>query len=88
MKPLLTCSICQDIFDDPQSLPCMHTFCKGCINEHFRVNKESSCPLCRNPAWKRQLVPNRTLAQMAISFLPLHGNEPSPSKRHQRSPSF
>ena len=54
----LECSICQEVFDTPVSLPCLHTFCVRCI-EHYikslhlnpnpsRADKRKlTCPICR-----------------------------------------
>lgn len=28
----LMCSICQEVFNDPQQPPCQHTFCKACLD--------------------------------------------------------
>jgi len=47
---LTTCPICLEVFDNPQSLPCLHTFCLKCLERHFREKRpgdEVPCPLCR-----------------------------------------
>ena len=46
---LTTCSICLDLFRDPKSLPCLHSFCKLCL---FTLTQNDtslpfSCPTCR-----------------------------------------
>ena len=47
----ITCSICGDLFTDPKTIPCLHTFCKQCIEKSIESNKKMSsvvcCPLCR-----------------------------------------
>ena len=45
----LTCSVCLESFKDPKVLPCLHTFCLGCI-VNLAENAESdtiNCPECR-----------------------------------------
>ncbi|CAG2200216.1 TRIM56 [Mytilus edulis] len=51
---LLTCTICLETFKGPKYLPCLHTFCKTCINTYIlsTVNKGKTgttfkCPICR-----------------------------------------
>ena len=47
----ITCSICGDLFTDPKTIPCLHTFCKQCIEKSIESNKKMAsivcCPLCR-----------------------------------------
>ena len=47
----ITCAICGDIFCDPKTIPCLHTFCKECLQKSIEVNKKMAnavcCPLCR-----------------------------------------
>jgi len=49
----ITCSICGDLFTEPKTIPCLHTFCKRCIERSIECNKEMAavvcCPLCRAP---------------------------------------
>ncbi|XP_056318674.1 E3 ubiquitin-protein ligase TRIM39 [Danio aesculapii] len=42
------CSICQDIFTDPTTIPCGHNFCIECIRQHWDSSRKTSCPLCKN----------------------------------------
>ncbi|XP_026183532.1 E3 ubiquitin-protein ligase TRIM39-like [Mastacembelus armatus] len=42
----LTCSICMDIFVDPVTTICGHTFCKKCLHFNLMYN-DRSCPLCK-----------------------------------------
>jgi len=47
----ITCSICGDLFTDPKTIPCLHTFCKRCIEKSIKCNKKMAvtvcCPICR-----------------------------------------
>ena len=49
----ITCSICGELFTDPKTIPCLHTFCKQCIEKSIVSNKKMAsiicCPLCRAP---------------------------------------
>ena len=52
---LVTCNICFGRYEQPRSLPCLHTFCQDCIqsymNKRFTENTSKSvgvdCPICR-----------------------------------------
>ncbi|XP_056610939.1 E3 ubiquitin-protein ligase TRIM21-like isoform X2 [Triplophysa dalaica] len=41
------CSICQDVFKDPATIPCGHNFCIKCISEHWDSSVGIQCPLCK-----------------------------------------
>ncbi len=46
----LTCAVCLDRFTEPKVLPCLHTYCKGCIDTLVAKSREKSaivCPKCR-----------------------------------------
>ncbi|CAC5403472.1 TRIM56 [Mytilus coruscus] len=51
---LLTCTICLETFTVPKYLPCLHTFCKTCINTYIlstagkdKTKTTFKCPICR-----------------------------------------
>lgn len=49
-EEFLTCTICFEIYKDPKTLPCLHSFCKDCINNlrQEKAGKNSyPCPICR-----------------------------------------
>ncbi|XP_048836110.1 E3 ubiquitin-protein ligase rnf168 isoform X2 [Brienomyrus brachyistius] len=61
------CPICLDIFLEPVTLPCSHTFCKPCFLE--TVDKANlSCPLCRKrvSSWARLHSRNKTLVNAEL----------------------
>ena len=52
LEEQLTCSVCLDLYTNPKTLPCLHSFCEACI-EQLPQDKESetyylSCPTCRH----------------------------------------
>lgn len=56
------CSVCLEIFIEPVTLPCSHTFCKACFLE--TVDKATlCCPMCRKrvSTWARVNSRNKTL---------------------------
>ncbi|CAH1801575.1 unnamed protein product [Owenia fusiformis] len=47
----VTCSICMDVLDDPRSLPCMHCYCRKCIQDVIDKQQDKNtlaCPTCRD----------------------------------------
>lgn len=61
------CPVCLDIFLEPVTLPCMHTFCKPCFLE--TVDKANMCcPLCRKrvSTWARLNSRNKTLVNVEL----------------------
>ncbi|XP_013395980.1 tripartite motif-containing protein 2-like [Lingula anatina] len=50
-KDFLTCIICEDRYEEPKILPCVHSFCKRCIEGHVKIkldrNRRFPCPICR-----------------------------------------
>ncbi|OCT60318.1 hypothetical protein XELAEV_18046334mg [Xenopus laevis] len=73
----LTCSICQEIYTDPVSLPCGHNFCQVCIERTWKrqesLKEDHSCPECtqsyrRKPELKR----NGCLSNIAKQFFSTH----------------
>ncbi|XP_072497641.1 uncharacterized protein [Notamacropus eugenii] len=72
----LTCSICLEYLKDPVSIPCGHSFCQGCITElsdshKAHIQDSVSCPICKKPFQKENIIPNRVLAQLVPNLLKL-----------------
>ncbi|XP_076112788.1 uncharacterized protein LOC143080688 [Mytilus galloprovincialis] len=75
---ILTCAICLEKFIKPKSLPCLHTFCEGCILtfitselEKLEGNNHIECPVCRATVQlpKKECTPKEFVDQMPTNFL-------------------
>ncbi|XP_028445741.1 nuclear factor 7, ovary [Perca flavescens] len=68
-----TCSICLDVFNNPVSTPCGHSFCQACISSYWDGGGKGTfvyeCPLCKESFGKRpELQINRTLKEITEQF--------------------
>uniref|UniRef100_A0A8C5WIU5 Uncharacterized protein n=1 Tax=Leptobrachium leishanense TaxID=445787 RepID=A0A8C5WIU5_9ANUR len=75
LRDQLTCSICTDIYTDPVTLTCGHTYCRLCITRTWdnQEERESSCPECRHRFRARpKLRRNLSLTNIAESFRSSH----------------
>ena len=59
----ITCTICEDLFTEPVTIPCLHTFCKHCI-ERSQPATDSLvyCPVCRKPSC--EILSNDTISRI------------------------
>ncbi|XP_072315389.1 zinc finger protein RFP-like [Eucyclogobius newberryi] len=63
------CSICLDLFTNPASTPCGHSFCLHCISTYWEGIKVCQCPLCKKTYYKKpDLQINRTLQEITEQF--------------------
>ncbi|XP_033962363.1 E3 ubiquitin-protein ligase TRIM21-like [Pseudochaenichthys georgianus] len=51
LEKQLQCSICLDLFEDPVTTACGHSFCKQCLQRNFSVSVQA-CPLCKQHLMK------------------------------------
>ncbi|KAI5616384.1 E3 ubiquitin-protein ligase TRIM21 [Silurus asotus] len=65
-----SCSICLDVFTNPVSTPCGHSFCLSCITSYWDSRgKNCVCPLCKESFRKRpELHINHTLKEITEQF--------------------
>lgn len=63
----LDCPICLEIFSDPTTLMCGHSFCTSCITETVKALKSEICPLCKKPIIEdiEDLNPNIVLKNLS-----------------------
>lgn len=47
MQMQFQCSLCQDVFSEPVSIPCGHSFCFTCITSRWGGGHAVSCPKCQ-----------------------------------------
>ena len=66
VKSTVECGICMEIFVNPFSLPCTHSFCEGCIKQCFKTSKE--CPMCKESFLLREARHNPTLEKLSCLF--------------------
>ena len=48
-----TCELCSELFTDPRMLPCLHSFCKKCLQkllEEHGTDENLKCPTCEKAA--------------------------------------
>ncbi|XP_067438276.1 E3 ubiquitin-protein ligase TRIM39-like [Thunnus thynnus] len=63
------CSICLDVFTYPVTIPCGHNFCKTCITEHWNIDLQCQCPVCKDVFDRRpELRVNTFISEMAAQF--------------------
>ncbi|TNN66513.1 Nuclear factor 7, ovary [Liparis tanakae] len=74
-----TCSICLDVFNNPVSTSCGHSFCQACISTYWDGGgngKLYQCPLCKESFRKRpELHINRTLKEITEQFKQMANTE-------------
>ncbi|NWU35361.1 TRI27 protein, partial [Hylia prasina] len=82
-----SCPVCLELFQEPVSIPCAPSFCRGCIERCWEGSRGSfSCPRCRNAAPERSLRPNRELGHVADIARGLLPAAPGPLCGRHREP--
>ena len=72
MEEHLKCGICLELFQDPRSLPCLHTFCRECIQRSLNEENHSlKCPVCRAKHELSEGAGPLPVNQYALQKLPL-----------------
>ncbi|XP_035698801.1 tripartite motif-containing protein 2-like [Branchiostoma floridae] len=63
-EQFLTCPVCMLHFRDPRVLPCLHTFCKECLQEWAAKQQPLECPTCRT----RVSLPDQGVDRLRTNF--------------------
>ncbi|XP_038558296.1 bloodthirsty-related gene family, member 2 isoform X2 [Micropterus salmoides] len=63
------CSLCRDIFTNPVTIPCGHSFCLSCLCHFWTRHQSKYCPHCKRLfADKPDLSVNRILADVSDNY--------------------
>ena len=83
LKKQVTCSIFLDIYTEPKTISCLHTFCCECLEKHARVSQRQGkfrCPECQVeidlPEGNRfDCLPNSFLHKSLLGVFQAEGHE-------------
>ncbi|XP_030233276.1 tripartite motif-containing protein 35-like [Gadus morhua] len=76
LKNFLTCSVCTEIFRDPVSLGCHHSFCYRCLQDFWAQAKNKNCPVCKRKS-SNDAVVNFSIKELADSYSGRQRSDPS-----------
>ncbi|XP_059200814.1 uncharacterized protein LOC131980577 [Centropristis striata] len=64
-----SCSVCLEVLRDPVTIPCGHSYCLDCIENHWKSveqNGQYSCPQCRQVFNQRPLLSRNTVLREVV----------------------
>ncbi|CAJ1075199.1 bloodthirsty-related gene family%2C member 2 isoform X2 [Xyrichtys novacula] len=68
-EKLFLCSLCKDIFTNPVTTPCGHSFCLPCLSNFWARHQSRYCPHCRRVFAERpDLSINHILADISENY--------------------
>uniref|UniRef100_M4B860 RING-type E3 ubiquitin transferase BRCA1 n=1 Tax=Hyaloperonospora arabidopsidis (strain Emoy2) TaxID=559515 RepID=M4B860_HYAAE len=67
IREQLRCTLCDQMFQDPQCLDCKHNFCRPCILLHLKHNN-SYCPNCHLPTRPSEVTRNQFLESLLTAW--------------------
>ncbi|MGH0154552.1 UNVERIFIED_CONTAM: hypothetical protein FKN15_027400 [Acipenser sinensis] len=76
----LSCAVCCEIFKNPVTLHCNHSFCKACLDQGWKEKRALECPVCRKRSSMKELPVDFKLRNIVESFLKERSqNPPAPT---------
>lgn len=67
-KEDVTCPLCYEVFNDPVTLNCKHSFCKGCIQTRWECRGLQQCPVCHRTSSSSRPFVNQALRKVSDVF--------------------
>ncbi|KAM6943966.1 uncharacterized protein PEZ65_001895 [Lycodopsis pacificus] len=83
VKSFLNCHVCSEMFRDPVSLSCNHSFCSSCLQLFWKQAENKNCPICKTKSATDEPAVNLTLKRLADSFAERQNNG-SPETEQER----
>ncbi|MGH0119669.1 UNVERIFIED_CONTAM: hypothetical protein FKN15_044488 [Acipenser sinensis] len=93
-KEKFSCSVCLDLFTEPATIPCGHSFCLDCIGSYWDQSDQTgvySCPQCRETFTPRPVLrKNNVIIELKQELLTGGGRTRArdpPALKHSADPA-